>query len=424
MPTDYSDLKLRPSDAHRWMVCRASPGYVVRNAHRIVERVQDYTEEGVVAHELGAAHLLGKPFPSDIEPDMKSHLRAYGDFVRASGAGHKNVVMLVETPVNVFYYRGKKGYVDCALLHLNKNGRVHRVHVIDLKYGRGVSVEALRNPQLSSYAYGLIRDLADVYEFDEDAEVVITIWQPRVQGEDTERTWETNLPTLSKFCAEIGATAQCIRANPFTQPFAPGDDTCTFCPAYEFCDARTRWLLGDLGETIEAEVIDLTPTVLEQPVAAPAPELPAPSSLTPSQLSRILRLKPLFTKWFSKVEEYVAADALQNDTPYEGFKIVATMPHRKWVSEEEAEKFLRAHLSLDVAAPRKLITPAQAEELLLSRDKKVRQPTLDRLQALIYRPQGQPTLAPIEDKRQAWRDVDVSAEFPDGSITEEDQSLL
>lgn len=421
MPTDYSILKLRPSDAHRWMVCRASPGYVVQNAHRIVEQEQDYTQEGVLAHELAAAHLLGKPFPYDVEPDMKTHIKAHGDFVRAAKKSRGEVVMLVETAVNVFYYKGKKGYVDCALIFLNKDGSVRRIHITDLKYGRGVSVEALRNPQLSSYALGLIKDLEDVYGFRQDTEVVITIWQPRVQRGQTERTWQTTMDELATFCREIGSCADDIRANPFRQPFAPGDDACTFCPAYEFCDARTRWLLG------EADVSDdniLAPAVLDEARDVEAIDLPPPSSLTPSQLSRIVKAAPLLKKWLEKTEKYMALSMLQHDQHYDGFKVVATKPHRKWRDEAEAEKFLRAHLGLEVAAPRSLITPAQALELLKSREKGVRQATIDRLASMVFQPEGQPTIAPVGDKRPEWRDVRLEEEFPDGTISEEDQSLL
>lgn len=423
MPTDHSILRLRPSDAHRWLVCRASPGYVVQNAHRIVERVEDYTQEGVQAHELGAGHLLGKPFPYDVPTDMKTHLEAYKEFVNNSKLAVPGIVkMLVEVAVNVFYYPGKKGYVDCALIFLKKDRKtVHRIHIIDLKYGRGVSVEALRNPQLSSYAFGLIKDLEGTYSFHDDTEVVITIWQPRVQGEETERTWATTMFDLAVFCTEIATVASQIRANPFKQPFAPSDDGCTFCPAYEFCDARTRWLLGDV---IEAEVIDLTPAVLESPLAAPLPELPEPASLSPKQLSRILKVAPLLSKWLEKTEKYVAASMLQHGVKYDDFKVVATRPHRKWREPAEAQEFLAALLGQDVVAPRSLITPAQALELLKTLDKTQRDDILEMLYPMIYQPEGQPTIAPASDKRLEWQDVKVEEEFPDGSVSDEDQSLL
>ena len=39
-------------------------------------------------------------------------------------------------------------------------------HIIDLKYGKGVSVEAEQNTQTMLYALGVIDDLGFMYEFD------------------------------------------------------------------------------------------------------------------------------------------------------------------------------------------------------------------------------------------------------------------
>ena len=416
-------IKLRPSDAHRWLVCRASPQYVLENAHRIPEETFEFTEEGVRAHEAAKQLLTGgKPVYDDA--DMKTHVQGYVEFVtKARGKDHDAVELIVESAVNVFFYPGKKGYVDAALIYQTKAGKVRRIHIVDLKYGRGVSVQAEQNPQLSSYAFGLIEDLKDVYDFsDPSMEVWITIWQPRVTGEPAERTWKIDFLELTNFCSNIGKTADAIRADPCNQPFAPSEDACQFCPAYSFCDARTRWLLG------EVDVSDdnlLAPAVLDNDHPAPLKELmPAPESLTPQQLSRILKAKSLLTKWLKKVEDYVTATALQHGTKYEGFKVVASTPHRKWLDEAEAEKFLRAHLGLEIAAPRYLITPAKAEELLKAREKSVRPATLARLQEMITRPDGQPTLAPITDKRLEWHDVEVEAEFVDETLAKEDAALL
>ena len=51
-------------------------------------------------------------------------------------------------------------------------------HIIDLKYGKGVSVEAEQNTQAMLYALGVIDDLGFMYEFDT---VVIHIYQPRIK---------------------------------------------------------------------------------------------------------------------------------------------------------------------------------------------------------------------------------------------------
>jgi hypothetical protein len=417
-------IKLRPSDAHRWLVCKASPGYVLQNAHRIPVETFEFTEEGTRAHEA-AKQLLTGGKPKYDAGDMRSHVEGYRDFImKAKGKG--DVTLIVESAVKVFYYPGKKGYVDVALIYVGRDGRVKRIHIIDLKYGRGVSVQALENPQLASYCFGLIKDLEDVYQFHAGTEVLITIWQPRISDEPAERTWELTAEELSAFCGTIGDTAEQILKSPYNQPFAPSDDACQFCPAYSFCESRTLWLLGGMEEVIDVELV--TPMLVlgdTLPTAAPDElDLPTPASLSADQLSRIMQMKSQFTKWLAKVEDYVINTSLQHDVKYQGFKVVATNPHRKWDDEEQAERFLAAHLGKDVVAPRKLITPSKAVELMKARDRGVRPATLLKLEEMVTRPQGQPTLAPITDPRPEWKDVKAEDEFSDVTLTDEDQSLL
>jgi hypothetical protein len=396
-------------------VCKASPGYVVANQHRIPKETFEFTEEGTRAHEA-AKQLLTGGKPVYDPGDMKSHVEGYRNFI-INAKGKDDVTLIVESAVKVFFAPGRKGYVDVALVYVGKNGKVRRLHIIDLKYGRGVSVHAKRNPQLSSYAKGLIEDLGDVYDFSDPAmEVAITIWQPRVTGEEAERTWELTRRELEEFCTNIKDTAVDIQAEPFKQPFAPSDDTCTFCPAFSFCEARTRWLLGEVED-----VIDLAPAVLDK--KSELPELPAPEGLTADQLARILSMKPLFSKWLEKVQAYVVASALQHGVEYNGFKVVATKPHKKWADEDAAYKILKGRLGADVAAPRELITPAKAKELLKAKGV-TRRSTMQAVEALIVQPGGNPTLAPLDDKRPVWKDTKASDEFEDESITAEDKSLL
>jgi hypothetical protein len=63
-------------------------------------------------------------------------------------------------------------------------------------------------------------------------------------------------------------------------------------------------------------------------------------------------------------------------------------------------------------------------ELMKARDRGVRPATLLKLEEMVTRPQGQPTLAPITDPRPEWKDVKAEDEFSDVTLTDEDQSLL
>ena len=78
-----------------------------------------------------------------------------------------------------------------------------------------------------------------------------------------------------------------------------------------------------------------------------------------------------------------------------GYKLVAGKASRKWKSEEEATTLLQALLSDpdEAYAPRKLLSPAQAEKLLKGPAKKA-------LEEVVEVSRGV-SLAPLSDKREA-----------------------
>lgn len=69
------------------------------------------------------------------------------------------------------------------------------LHIIDLKYGQGVMVEAEHNPQLMLYALGALNAFGSLYDI---TEVAVTIYQPR----------RSNISTWSVSVAELEAWAE------------------------------------------------------------------------------------------------------------------------------------------------------------------------------------------------------------------------
>ncbi len=390
-------VKLRPSDAHRWLVCRAAPGYCARlEAEGRLPKVEfEYTKEGTLAHELAAKVLNGQALPPDAEKDMLVHVRAYAEHVRGIAKKHPGCTLLVEHKVSV-YYSERHGYVDAAVVVLDKDDVVVAVYVVDLKYGRGVSVKAERNPQISIYVKSLLKELAALYVIAPKADVHLTIWQPRVQGEKTERTWKTTVAGIDSLCFWIDAVAKDIQENPDTQKFEPGDDACQFCPAASLCDARARDLLGD-------EVSDqvLTAPALgdhqgEQLEVHP----PDPGTLTVAQLARVLSAAPALKKWLAKVEAHALAALEQGTHDVPGYKLVRGNPgHRKWRDPAAAERLLRRMFPKDVVTPPDVISPAQAEVLMKERN--ARQMMWDEFERLVVRPEGNLALAKADDERPA-----------------------
>lgn len=117
------------------------------------------------------------------------------------------------------------------------------------------------------------------------------------------------------------------------------------------------------------------------------------TDMTPDELARALRQIEVIKIWIKAVEEHAAKRIQQEPIP--GFKLVATPARRHWTDEAEARKALvDKGLTEDDAAPRKTISPAQAEKLL-------GKASVRDLRDLIGSGGKGTTLAPEEDPRDA-----------------------
>ena len=140
---------LSPSSAHRWMSCPGS----VSLSRLFPDESSSYAEEGILAHAW-AAHFLdpqNQPQPAEaLSSDNLTFVQDYVLFVERETAGG---VRRIEYPVSVSEVTGEanaKGTIDCAAL---VNGTLK---IIDLKFGKGVKVDAEHNTQLMIYAAGAL----------------------------------------------------------------------------------------------------------------------------------------------------------------------------------------------------------------------------------------------------------------------------
>lgn len=220
---------LSPSSAHRWMSCPGS----VSLSRLFPDESSSYAEEGTLAHAW-AAHLLdpqNQPQPAEaLSSDNLTFVQDYVLFVERETAGG---VCRIEYPVSVSEVTGEanaKGTIDCAAL---VNGTLK---IIDLKFGKGVKVDAEHNTQLMIYAAGAL-PLFDV--IDEVKDIELTIFQPRINNICS---WKLTPAELEEFVNQARARASIainyLRADPL--PLAalePSADACRFCKAKAACPA-------------------------------------------------------------------------------------------------------------------------------------------------------------------------------------------
>jgi hypothetical protein len=358
-----------PSAAHRWLNC---PGSIKAESEMPEPPESEFASEGSAAHHLAEVCLKDNQktecykdyvfpeFPDNpVDQEMVAYVHEYVDYVKSLG-GHQEYEQVVHYEE---WVPGGFGTAD-AIVTVDDT-----LHVIDLKYGKGVPVYAEENPQGMLYALGALSERDSFQKF---KLVVIHVHQPRLEHVST---WEITprhvyeWADFAKVCAKLCTSPNAERI--------PGEYQCQWCNAKARCSAlavRTENAL--MKEFNELEL------------STPAP----PENLRDVDLRFILNNKPLIINWLNAVEAHVKERVL-NGEGFDGFKIVRGRSNRKWSDEKEAEKILKKLLK-DKAYSKKLLTAPAAEKVLGKENK-------GEISHLIVKPEGAPTLVADTDNREA-----------------------
>ena len=364
---------LSASSSHRWLAC--PPSAVAAEAYP--EQDTDYTREGTLAHEVAEIYANNDQVnleATDVEiaeqitQEMIDCAIAYRDYIQEL-KHNDDAIVLLERKVDFSpWVPGGFGTCDCIIIQDDV------LTIIDYKYGQGVPVSAVDNPQLKLYALGALND----YGFAVDVkEVEMHIFQPRIN----------NVSSFKISVADLIAWADDV-VKPTAEKAAQGKGKyqegahCTFCPHA----GRCRKLSNACKEFVETH--DLR-------VAVPI--------LTPFEMAEVLQMEPLIALWLRRIKAQ-ALDSLLNGTEIPGWKVVeGKQGNRKWKNElEVAEVLIGAGYHQEDYTETKLLSPASMDKALGK--KKVAELLTD----LIDRAPGSPTIAPETDKRPAY---DPSADF-------------
>lgn len=353
--------KLSPSAAYRWMNC---PGSVRVQPEEEEGEESPFALEGTVAHNLAERMLWGEePDEPEEYPGMLEHVKVYVDYVH-----NLKGTQSYEKKVDYSEYVPDGFGTSDAIVENDDT-----LHVIDLKYGKGLKVFAADNPQGQLYAIGALEDAAFMKHF---SKVIITIVQPRLAHIDS---WQTTPEALHAF--GIAAKRAAEATEDPEAPFVPGDAQCRFCGFKAKCPA--------LFEYTEQTTLALFDEMQDEPAILKQAE-----ELSEEQLVKVLDHSKLIKDWLSSVEDYAHGQAMVGNAP-KGYKLVEGKSNRHWSDEEEAEKVLSRLLGKKQAFVKKLLSPAQAEKSLKG-DAKAKT-----IQTLITKPEGKPALVKDTDKRKA-----------------------
>lgn len=380
-----SHALLSPSASHRWLHCTAAP----RLEEGIKDEGSDYAAEGTLAHAYCAMKLkefLGLPTDGEKEEiaalqekygtgEMSEYTDTYATIVlekfNAARAVTPDAQLLVETRLDFSDYVPEAfGTADAIII---ADGTME---IIDFKYGKGVKVSAVENPQMMIYALGAYARFAFEYRIDN---LRATIVQPRI---DNLSEYEITVEELTSWASNV-LTPAAEKAYKGEGPQTPGS-WCQFCKVKNQCRA--------LADKCKAAVaVD-------------------PKLITPEELAKdVLPMVPIVKTWISGVEEFALAQALSG-VQLPGWKIVEGRSIRKITDTDSVADALTksGYTQSDIYKPIEMRTITELEKLVGKKQ----------FAALcgewVNKPQGKPTLAPESDKRKA---IDPAADdFKDVNI--------
>ena len=379
--------RLSASGAELWMNCPGS----VHMKDIFPDESSPAAEEGTLAHALGEIMIQDRlglitkdeaekgyeqvhakvddfydshPDLNDSYEDMKNYIVPYADFVLDEYMQLKD-----EDPKARICIEQKVSYEDIVPGGRGTSDVIivgdHLCKVIDLKYGKGVPVSAVRNPQIRLYAYGAVHSFDLLYEFQS---VKMIIYQPRLDNFTNE---SMTVETLDRWANEIvGPCAEkALAENP---EYHPGEWCHThFCPGRGTCRARA--------------------IAMTQVTSAPTRD---PALLSPQEMGDMLKKLNDINSWAHDLKEAADRRAIKQGQHIPGWKVVEGQSHRRVVDPDSAIQILEnAGYKPDDISERKLFGITKLEKTLGKKD------LYELLGNYIERPPGAPKLVPETDKR-------------------------
>ena len=370
--------RLSASGSHRWLAC---PGSVLLEEDHPEDIVSEYAEYGTAGHELAQlcleenkpAHLFegrylnkSEHFPEGfyVDGEMADAVQTYVDYCNSLGEGETHIEKRVDFSGYV-----KEGFGTADFIHIKDN----EIHVVDLKMGKGVKVNANHNTQGMLYALGVVWDS----ELSDDDLVHIAIVQPRL---DHVSEWSITVNQLLTWGADTvrPKAKQAWDGEPI---FNPGESQCRFCKARATCKALAEHSLKTAMETFtdiptEGDLKDV-------------------HTISNEELGALLARVDTLVNWAKSLQAHAFSE-LNAGNKVPGYKMVmGRAGNRKWTSEADIkEKLTKMGIRKSEMFSEKLLTPAQMCKVVTKKDLSLKQ-----IETYWNSPEGKPTIAHETDKR-------------------------
>jgi len=379
MTIELAHAKLSASGSEKWMTCTPS----ARMEEAFPDEGSEFAREGTFAHavfEQQLLHYLGRevePLPNELmhfdSPALCDYVQEAVNFaidrIKEAYERCKDPVIYVERRLD-FSRWVPEGFGTGDLVIITDE----LVEVLDLKYGKGIFVDAKDNSQMRLYGLGAYNELANLYTIQK---VRMTILQPRLNNYSSE---EISLRQLLVW-ADEAVVPKAKLAWEGEGEFVAGDHCISsFCKARYTCPARAAQALAVAKQ-------EFGPIEDAQP--------PLPETLSIDRVAQLLPKADLVINWFTDLKAYALKQA-EKGTPVPGYKLVEGRSNRKYSDQDAVAKALRAAKIPDEIAYERSLLGITAMETAIGKKK-----FAEVLGELVTKPEGKPTLVPEGDKRPA-----------------------
>lgn len=311
---------MSPSSSERWLNCTPS----ARLAEAAGSRTSEYAEEGTTAHELAEYALKSwidgtfypecdeMPVPDEIaknkyfSEEMRDAVGEYINFVvgefyeMQKGPLGGSVATYLEEKLDISKFAPESfGSADVTLLSPSI------LHIIDLKYGKGVKVPA-ESPQFKMYALGALAK----FNNGSIKYVRMSVGQPRLHHYDTIEMsvpdlleWATNILQPKAKLAFEGKGKQVVGS------------WCQFCPVKATCRAQKDEIAHDFEEHPDTLV------------------------MTDEEIVDMLGKLDRYKSWLESLNQYAYAEAMKGKK-WDGYKLVEGRTARKIVDPDKVRNIL------------------------------------------------------------------------------------
>lgn len=369
---DLGHAILSPSGSGTWIQCPAS----IRMCRDLEKESESlYALEGTRFHtlcEVTARHtFLGgsaqeyadgllewaNETADEWQEDQLLYVKDWILFLGSFLEDDPDAVLMLEVRVDTGV-PGCWGTADAVIIHT-----YGLVRVIDIKYGAGIKVSAIKNPQLRLYGVGALNTVVE--PGDKIQEVSNVVWQPRMSNISEETlsvkellSWRDDLIPVAELALSEDA------------PFGPSESACRFCPAAGFCKPRTTHMLNqDYGD---------------------------PDVLTGEEMADAVGRASELKRWITDIEDAALKRAYEEAGSVPGYKVVRSGGRRGISDDSKAiDLLLAAGLPAEKVWTRKVATLGVLDKLAGSPEE-----LQQILGDVLAKSEGRLSLAPDSDTRQ------------------------